>query len=418
MEIIVVGANHKTMPIELREKLAIPQTKLIEALKSLNQSIKERVILSTCNRIEVYAATTYVKEAKIKIINFLHQYYQANLENYLYVHQDKEAIRHLFDVAASLDSMIIGEPQILGQVKESYEQAFKINVTDTYLDNLFQKAILVGKQVRNQTAIGKGAVSVSFAAIELAKKIFGKLDGKRVLIIGAGKISEDTAKHLFANKVSTILATNRTYEKAKEIADKFSGQAIKFDDLIQTLPEMDIVISSTSAPHLIIKKEDIKNLMSLRKHKPIFFIDIAVPRDIDPGIGSFDGIYLYNIDDLQTVVQSNIKSRQKEIKKCQMIIEKETEKFCHWLNFRQLSPIISSLQQKMESIREEELNKTFLKEKNLTQKEKERLKLITAKLTERFLKEPIIALKKYASSDDPTYGKILTDLFNLNNDGR
>lgn len=329
MQIVVIGASHKTMPVRLRERLAIPKTKLIAALKALE--IKERVILSTCNRVEVYAVTPDVKEAIAKIKNFLYQYYQldeAEFESYLYIHQDEKAVQHLFNVVASLDSMVVGEPQILGQVKEAYEQAVNVHVTGHYLDNLFQKAILVGKRVRNQTEIGKGAVSVSFAVINLAKKILGNLEGKKVLIIGAGKMSEKTAKHLLSNKVGTILTTSRTYEKAVEVAAKFSGKAIKFDEMINILPEIDIVISSTSAPHLIIKKEDIKDLMHRRRHKPIFFIDIAIPRDIDPEIGSLDGIYLYNIDDLQAVVESNIKQRQKEIKKCEAIIEKEIKEFC------------------------------------------------------------------------------------------
>ncbi|MFH1562533.1 MAG: glutamyl-tRNA reductase [Nitrospirota bacterium] len=342
MQIVVVGANHKTMPIELRERLAILKPKLIEALtqqqgKPFNEDIKERVILSTCNRVEVYAITTNAKKGKAKIIDFLSQYYcleKTEFKNYLYFYQDEEAIRHLFNVAASLDSMVVGEPQILGQVKNAYEEAFKTNGTGHYLDNLFQKAFLVGKKVRSQTEIGKGAVSISFAAVKLAEKIFGKLDGKKILIIGAGKMSEKTAKYLISNKPNAILATNRTYEKAIEIAAKFSGKAIKFDELFNILPEIDIVISSTSAPHFIIKKEDIKNLMLLRHYKPIFFIDIAVPRDIDPDIGKIDGIYLYNIDDLQAVVQSNINLRQKEIVKCHAIIEKETKEFCHWLNLQ------------------------------------------------------------------------------------
>lgn len=407
MQIVVVGASHKTMPIELREKLAVAKTKLIETLKELNRYIKEIVILSTCNRVEIYTATIDAKET----IDRIKQYYQ--LDEYLYVYQDEDAIRHLFNVTSSLDSMVVGEPQILGQVKEAYEQARSINVVGPYLNNLFQKALLVGKRVRNQTGIGKGAVSISFAAIELAKKIFGKLEGKKVLIIGAGKMSEETAKHLLSNKVSTIFTANRTYEKSVEVARKFSGKAIEFNEIINILPEIDIVMSSTSAPHLIIKKKDVQTLMPRRKHKPIFFIDIAIPRDIDPEIGKIDGIYLYNIDDLQTVVSSNIKQREKEIKKCSLIIEKETKEFCHWLNFRQLTPVISSLKEKLESIRQEELEKVFSKEKNISQEEKERLELLAGKLTDRFFKEPIITLKKYASTEDPTYGKILTELFNL-----
>lgn len=416
MEIIVVGASHKTMPVELRERVAIPRNKLIQALKTLNKEIKERVILSTCNRIEVYVVSDEPKVAIAKIINFLHSYYQLDrveFESYLYVYQAKEAISHLFNVCASLDSMVVGESQILGQVKEAYEQAVTINVTGTYLDNLFQKAILVGKRVRTQTAIGKGAVSVSSVAVELAKKIFGKLDGKKVLIIGAGKMSEQAANHLYSNKVRTILTTSRTYEKAIAIAKKFHGKAIKFDEMLNTLPTVDIVISSTSAPHLIIKKEDIKSLMRIRKYNPIFFIDIAIPRDIDPEIGKIDGIYLYNIDDLQAVVQSNISQRQKEIKKCQLIIDKEADEFCHWLNFRQLSPIISSLKAKFSAIRQEELNKLFSKHKTISVQEKERLELITSRLTDRFLKEPIITLKRYGSTQNPMYGEILTKLFNL-----
>lgn len=418
MQMVIVGANYKTMPINLREKLAIPKTKLVEILKELNEEIKERVILSTCNRIEVYATTNDVKKTIVKIINFLHKYYPLNkeeFESYLYIHQDEEVVKHLFKVVTSLDSMVIGEPQILSQVKESYEQAVNANTTGPYLNTLFQKAISVGKRVRNETEIGKGRVSVSFAAVELAKKICGgNLEGKKVLIIGSGEMAKESVKSLSFNKVNTIfLATNRNYERALEIASKFSAKAIKLDEIYNILPEIDIVISATFAPHFIIRKEEIKNILHLRKYQPLFFIDIAIPRNIDPEIGSLDGICVYNIDDLQTVIQSHIKQRQKEIKKCQLIIDNEVKEFCHWLNFRQLSPIISSLKEKMELIRQEELKKVFSKEKNITQKEKETIELVTSRLIDRLLKEPILTLKKYASTKDPTYGRILSELFNL-----
>lgn len=425
MGLIQVGLNHKTAPLAIREKLDFSKKRLFDALTMLKkeQCIQEVIILSTCNRMEIYAETTTEMEGIANIIEFLSRYHQLPRQGfvpYLYVFEEHDVAQHLFKVASSLDSMVVGEPQILGQIRDAYEAGLKAETTGPFLDNLFQKAFLVGKRVRSETWIARGAVSISFAAVELAKKIFGSLKGKTVLIIGAGEMSEETAKHLITNKVTTILATNRTYQKAVELAQRFKGQAIKFDQIHYVLTQADIVISSTSSPHLIINRDDILRLMQDRKNKPIFFIDIALPRDIDPDVASIDNVYLYNIDDLQQVVTSNLKQRQKEIAKCEVIIEQELKRFCDWLNFRELTPIIQALKDKIQGIRQDELKRFFLYHKSIQENEKRHIEAIADRLTARFLKEPVIALKKYTNARgatsqeiNPNYGQALSELFGL-----
>jgi len=335
MKIIVLGLSHKTAPVELREKLAIPESKLPEALKFLLERTKaeENIIISTCNRTEVYVVPVQENlEVIEQIKDFLAWYRQiekSEFENSLYFHEDKECIRHLFRVTAGLDSMVVGEDQVLGQVKTAYLIAQENKTTGKIFNILFQKALNLGKHVRSATGINRGSVSVASVAVELAEKIFGNLLTKKAMVIGAGEMSETTVKHLVEHGVKLIFVTNRTFARAQELARKFgsnqvSSSAVRFDEYPAYLETIDIVISSTAAPYLILKKEDILPIMRHRKHRALFLIDIAVPRDIDPAVNEIDNVYLYNIDDLEEIVKSNLKEREKEIEKCNKIVNEKT----------------------------------------------------------------------------------------------
>jgi glutamyl-tRNA reductase len=326
MNILVLGINHKTAPIQIRERLSFSSEKLHEALLSLKSydAIEENLILSTCNRTETYAVVKDISRGFNSLKNFLcsfHKIQPQEIADYLYTFNDREAIIHLFRVVSSLDSMIVGETQIFGQVKDSYFKARDCNTTGKRLDSLFEEAIRIGKKVRTETQIGKGAVSTSTAAIELSRKIFESLKDKKVLIIGAGKIGELTAKNLYSRGVSTVIVANRTLVRAEELARSFCGQAIKFESIFQELKFTDIVISSTSAPHFIINYEDIRKVMQARNNSPLFLIDLGLPRNIDPKVNEIENVYLYNIDDLAQVADGNIKERQREAKKAEEIIQ-------------------------------------------------------------------------------------------------
>ena len=332
MEIILIGLNHKTAPIELRERLAFSKAKLDEAYSLVRKyaSIHESLILSTCNRVEIYGVVDDLERGIADLKGFLSEYKKIALcefEQNLYVYFQPDSIRHIFTVASGLDSMVIGEAQILGQVKEAYMDACRNNAAGAVLDKLLQKTFYTAKKVRSSTNITKGVVSVSSVAVKLAQEILESLYGRKVIVIGAGKMSELAVKYMVSKGVSSILVSNRTYERAKELAKKFRGKAIRFDRLMGFMIDADIVISSTSAPHLVIKKKDILPLMEKRKDMPLFFIDLAVPRDIEPGIGTIKGVHLYDIDDLKRIAERNIFLRQAEIDKCEEIIQDSVDRF-------------------------------------------------------------------------------------------
>jgi len=336
MNLYVIGLNHKTAPISLREKLSFAPHKIIQANQALKEAacLEEVLILSTCNRVEIYAVTNgFNCDYIARIKSFLSQYHKIDLpdfEDRLYVYKNEESAQHLFKVSAGLDSMVIGEPEILGQVKKAYQIAVESKTTGKVLNRLLHKTFTAAKIIRRDTFITRGAVSVSSVAVKLAEELLGSLKNKNVLIIGAGKISEQMILYLKKRGIKDLLIANRTFEKAKNLAQNFGAQAIKFENFAENLIETDIVIASTGAPHTVILKEDIAPVMLNRKNKPIFLIDLAVPRDISPAVGEIDNVYLRDIDDIKKIADQNIKLRKSELDSCREIITKSSRHFIEW----------------------------------------------------------------------------------------
>jgi glutamyl-tRNA reductase len=419
MNLIIVGLSHKTASIDMRERLAFPEKKIKQALTDLLQlpGIKEGLILSTCNRVEVYAQVDDPSVAEQTIYSFIAGYHKLSQEKFashLYTHNDQAAVQHIFRVAASLDSMVVGEPQILGQLKDAYQLAQSLGTTGVLLNNLLPRAFGVAKKVRTETGIAQNAVSVSFAAVELAKKIFDNLQDKNVMVIGAGEMSELVVQHLISNGVKNIVVSNRTYERAIKLADKFCGQAIEYNRILDKMSQADIIISSTGAPHLIIKHQHVLEAMQHRKQRPMFFIDIAVPRDVDPAVNQIDNAYLYDIDDLQSVVESNIRERQREAKIADEIINKEVNQFYNCLKRLDVTPTIVTLKETVEAIRLKELDKTLSRLQNLSEADRQIIAAMTQSLVNKILHRPISALKHHSASNDiQIYIKTTRQLFDL-----
>jgi len=419
VHITVVGLSHKTAPVEIREKLTFSvqeQGKILRQLISC-KNVAEGVILSTCNRTEVYAVVSDFNRGKDEIMSFLSDICaldKSELLNYLYFKDQESAIHHLFEVSSSLDSMVVGEAQILGQVKEAYQSSFENQATSVVLNRLFREAISVGKRVRTETGIGENAVSISYAAVQLAKKVFEDLKGHTALVIGAGEMSELTAQHLLANGVSAVLVANRTHERAVELAKRFKGKAIKFDDCQDFLKDADIVISSTGAPHYVIHSDIVLKAMRKRRNKPIFFIDIAVPRDVEPEVGDIYNVFLYDIDDLQLVVDANLAEREKEASKAGNIINKEVDKFLSWISSLEVVPTISDLRREAEEIRIVETEKVLAKMSHLSPSDRDLINVLTNGIVNKVLHKPTVGLKESADKKDGyIYIETLRCLFGL-----
>ncbi|GAB6183549.1 glutamyl-tRNA reductase [Thermodesulfovibrio hydrogeniphilus] len=400
MSIIVIGLNHKTAPVEIREKLAFNSADAVKkALKKLTheKGLKEAVILSTCNRVEIYAYNDNKESSSEETIkNFISEFHNIDrevFEKYLYIYKDKEAVEHLFKVASSLDSMIVGEPQITGQVKDAFETALSERATSLILNHLMKRAFFTAKRVRNETRIGENPVSVSYAAVGLIKKVFDDLSKKSILLVGAGEMAELALRHLIGSGIKSVFIANRTFERALELAKEFNGEAVQFEKLKEHLAKSDIVICSTGAPHYVITEKLMKEVMALRKHKPIFLIDISVPRNIEPSCNELDNVYLYNIDDLQDVVDSNLLERKKEAQKALNIIEEEVEKFFQWLNSLESVPVIVSIRNKAEQIRQEEIEKFRAKFKDLPPELLSSVDYLTQSIVNKIMHYPTIALK-------------------------
>src|SRR3954465_1593831 len=417
MNFQLIGVNHNTAPVEVRERLAIPESRLAEALKVFcsHPGVDEGMILSTCNRVELLAQT---KNGSCDLRSFVHEYFHLNpaeLAPHLYEYREQDAIRHLFRVTSSLDSMVVGEPQILGQVKEAYAVARAVGAINSQLDSLLTRAFAVAKRVRTETAVGSSAVSVASVAVELAKRIYGTLSGKVVYLVGAGKMSELAARHLIAHGAGTIFVANRTYERAQELAQQFDGQAILFEQLYETADKADIVITSTGAPFAIFRKEHGKLFLERRKNRPMFFIDIAVPRDVDPEITKLDGIFVYDIDDLQQVVGEHVHDREREATRAEEIVEEEVHKFEARMQTLSVVPTIVSLQEQLETIRQAEIDRVRGRLGKLTPEQELAVEAMTRGIVNKVLHAPITALKSAAKHAEPTTMiELIRRVFNLN----
>ncbi len=402
MHILVVGTNHKVTPVEVREKVAFAEERLSEAYRHFQaQGIEEVVLLSTCNRTEVYAASTE-RLSERKLLGGWLSFFGVTpdeLEGRYYAYRDQEAARHLFRVACGLDSMMLGETQILGQVKEAFEKAQQEGTVGTYLGELFRRALKVGKRARTETAISKGAMSVGGAAVELARRIFADLRSCTVLLVGAGKMGADTTRALVQAGAQSLLVCNRTYQRAEELAKALGGQAAPFDQLPQLLARADIVIASTGAPHYILTRPMVSEAVRRRRYRPLFLIDIAVPRNIDPEVGKLDSVFLFDIDDLEQVVQEYLEERRKEVPKVEALIEHELHNFALWLGERKAKPFIVDLLQHAHQQVDVALQELF---DELPQLDERARQVIAAKmraLTMRLLDKPLRRIKQLAHED-------------------
>jgi glutamyl-tRNA reductase len=403
MHFVLVGLSHKTAPVAIREKLTFPASVQEDALGRLTrlEQVNEAVIVSTCNRTEVYAVASSDDGGVDAVIGFLAEYHELDrheLTRYLYIITGEAVVRHLFRVVASLDSMVVGEAQILGQVKEAYGHAQNTGTTGKAYNKLFRQSFEVGKRVRTETAIGESAVSISYAAVELAKKVFDALDGRAILILGAGKMSELTAKHLVSNGVTRVLVVNRTFERAEEMAARFNGDALPYERLYEALGQADIVISSTAATEYVITKADLAPV-SRHRSAPLFLIDIAVPRDIDPAVNDLSGVFLYDIDDLSGVVESNLEERMVEARRAEAIIDEEIGMFFSWAESMEVVPTVAAIRAKAEVIRQMELEKA-LRRLDLSDRDRKTIEALTCAIVNKMLHGPTARLKKAATGKD------------------
>ncbi|MCK0473552.1 glutamyl-tRNA reductase [Halalkalibacter sp. APA_J-10(15)] len=419
MHIIVVGFNYKTAPVEMREKFAFQQSELPTALLQLRQmkSILECTIVSTCNRTEVYVVADQLHTGRHYTKTFLADWFQLPKEDftpYLDIRENEHAVEHLFRVACGLDSMILGETQILGQVKSSFLLAQSEAATGTIFNQVFKQAITLGKRAHTETEISEHAVSVSYAAVELAKKIFGQFQGKQVSLLGAGKMSELTAKHLHDNGAQAITVINRTLEKAQVLAEQFRGAAKSFSQLEQSLIEADVFISSTGSRDFVVTKEMVSQTLKQRKGRPLFMVDIAVPRDLDPRIAEIDDVYLYDIDDLQHIVEANLSERKREAEKIELMIELELADFSQWLTTLGVVPIITALRTKALNVQAETMESIERKLPHLSDREKKVLRKHTKSIVNQLLRDPITRVKELAGEEDADQAlELFTTIFAL-----
>ena len=402
MKLFVTGVNHRTAPVEVRERLAFAEAGLAQALGNLKQrpGLLEGMILSTCNRVEITVAADEQADVEASVEHFLAEsrsVEHAWVSPYLYRHDGQDAIRHLFRVAASLDSMIVGEPQILGQLKTAYALAKECGAISGLLDLVMTRAFNVAKRVRSETDIGQSAVSVSYAAVELAREIFGSLEGKRVLLVGAGKMAQSAVRHLRRAGVSEIAVTNRTQARAEALAEEFQGRVIPYEKFFAALPDVDILLASSGAPHYIVTREQMRGVIGRRRNRPMFLIDIAVPRNIEPQVNQLDNVFLYDIDDLDRVVQNNISGRVEVAVEAEDIIREEVDRMMLRLKSREVAPTIVSLQEQFEELRAAEIERMRGKLGTLTPQQEEAIVAITRGIVNKIAHGPISELKKQAA---------------------
>jgi glutamyl-tRNA reductase len=420
MNIVLLGLNHKTAPIELRERLAIGPQQLEEATRSLMQApgVLEGMILSTCNRVELLTSLT--PDAP-HLMDFVGSYFSIDpnlLAPHIYEYRQENAVRHLFRVACSLDSMVIGEPQILGQVKSSYLAARATGAIRGHLDKVLQRAFVVAKRVRTETQIGNSSVSIASVAVELARKIFGSLQDKKVLIVGAGKMSEQAARHLMNQGAGTVLVANRSHVRAEQLAQRFGGRAVPFDDLYASADQADIIITSTGSARPVFRREHAQHFLQQRRGRPMFFIDIAVPRDVDPEVNKLDGIFLYDIDDLQSVAGSHLKERGKEAEVAEAMILAEVTKYQRRLHALNVAPEIVQLQQSAEQIRQAELRRVASRLQTLSPEQQAAVEALTRGLVNKFLHQPVQAIKAAATEGNVVAVDAIREAFGVSGPGQ
>jgi len=437
-----------TAPVELRERLCMPESDPKSFLDRLRHSgrVQEAVVLSTCNRTEVYAWTAVwsaeaesaelplsdeeqskaeapqtplphsIRKADHDIIQAIADHrdlLRESFEPHLYSLAGHKAVEHLFRVASGVDSMILGEAQVLGQVKSAYAAASEAGATGPVLNTLFQRAIAVGKRARTETDIGRGAFSVGYAAVQLARSIFDPLKGRTVLIVGAGKMGELTATHLSSAGVTSVLVANRTYERAVDLAQRFGGSALRFEEMPAALGRSDIIITSTGAGKPIITREMVSQAMHVRRGRPVFFIDVAVPRDVEPEVGALDDVFLYNIDDLEAVIAADAEERDAEIAKVEAIVREEVEKSMEWFRTLDAVPVITALREKFEEIRQSELEKLRARLPNLSEEELDAVNQTTRSIVNKICHQPMIRIKEYAADDASTRLDTICDAFGI-----
>ena len=420
MRFQLIGVNHNSAPVEMRERLTISESSLPDVCRDLaaQPGIEEGMVISTCNRVEFVTHTT---NGAANLRGFLREHFRVQtreLEPHLYEYREEDAVRHVFRVASSLDSMVVGEAQILGQVKEAYATGRAVGTVRAQLERLFMRAFTVAKRVRTETAVGSSSVSIASVAVELAKKIFGTLQGKTVFIVGAGKMSELAARHLMAHGCAAIFVSNRTYERAVGLAERFKGEAIRFDDLYETCDRADIVITSTGAPHAIFRREHGEQFLARRKNRPMFFIDIAVPRDVAPEMGKLDGIFTYDIDNLQQAVSSHVADRRKEAQRAEAIIASEVENFKARFESRlhtlDVVPTIVSLRDHLETIRQAEIDRVRGRLGPLSPEQEFAVEALTRGIINKVMHTPITTIKSAArEAEATTVIDVVRRLFNL-----
>ncbi len=418
-KIINIGLNHNSAPVELRECLASKSDSIDEALTYFRDLsyIKESLFISTCNRVESLVITEDTEKAKESIISLmamLGDLPRNHILPSLYIHEDMDAVKHIFMVASSLDSMVVGEPQILGQIKKAFSESVKKDTSGVTLNRIMHRAFHAAKRVRTETGICEAAVSISYAAVELAKKIFHDLDGKNILLVGAGEMAELAATHLISNGVTTMTVANRTFQRAVELAEDFGARPVSFEEISSQLIETDIVVTSTGSQEYVVTHEQVKNCMKKRHHKPLFFIDIAVPRDIQPEVNDLDNVYVYDIDELKGVIQLNIGQRQQQAVKAERIVQEEVIILEKWLKTLEVVPTIVSLKKKAASIVRSELKKSKSGLGELTSDQMKAIHTLTRSIAEKVLNDPILLLTK--KTDRPTvnnYLDVTRKLFNL-----
>ncbi|SDW25207.1 glutamyl-tRNA reductase [Marininema mesophilum] len=404
MHIIVTGFNHKTAPVELREQMTFTESELGPALHRLRhmKSILECVMISTCNRLELYVVSDQPHTGSYYSKSFLAKEFgipMGDFVDHLYVKRDEQAIRQLFTVTCGLDSMVLGETQILGQVKNDFRVAHEEGVTGTFLNQLFKQAVTLGKKVQSETEIGQNAVSVSYAAVQLGRKMFSTFTGKTVLLLGAGETGELTAKHLFEAGAKQVIVLNRTLEKAREVAHRFNGEARPLSRLVESIREADIVVSSTGAPTAVIDKDVVQSAVA-KRIQPLYLIDIAVPRDIDPAIHDLDNVYLFDIDDLNGIVETNIYLREQESDKVGVMIEEQMLRFNEWLQTLGVVPVITALREKALDIHEETMLRIERKLPDLTEREKRILRKHTKSIVNQLLRDPLSRIKELSATSE------------------